>query len=72
MLENCVITDCLLRGEFHEDWIVVGIAEVFLVIGEALKRLVVEDVVDADHFLAAAEGVHETAAALLETIDLVA
>ena len=63
--------NCLLRGEFHEDRIVVGVAELFLVIRESMKRLVVEDVVDADHLLPAAEGVHEATTALLETVDFI-
>ena len=49
----------------------VGITQVLPVIRQSLEILVVEDVVDT-HFLVASEGVHESAATLLETVDLVA
>ena len=60
-----------LQRYLHEDGIVVGIGHLGHVVGEALERGVVEDVVDADGLLAS-EGAHPTAATLLETVDHIA
>ena len=50
----------------------VGIGDVARIIVNSLVLLIVEDVVDAHLLAAAAEGVHEALATLLETVDLVA
>ena len=57
--------------DLHEDRIVVGVAEVGLIIGEPFQRLVMEDVVDADT-LAAAVGEHTATATFLEAVDEIA
>ena len=49
----------------------VGVVQLSTVVGKSLERRVVEDVVDT-HGLSTTEGVHESAAALLESVNHIA
>ena len=57
----------LFQRNLHEDRIVVGITQLLHVVVDALKILVMEDVVDTQWRLAA-QSVHPSAATLLESV----